>query len=120
MEWLRSYQHEFLRQAQGHFQELEQPSQFLHLLDLEGHDLVIHCPIASTASQLLAAQRICLGWNEAGGVTHDGQAVPLHAFLRMVGAPIGYQFNRVNQHKKLHPLSLPLASPTWGHVRCVS
>ena len=79
LEWLRAYQRELLRQAQDLFHHAEQLPQVLHLQDFNGPALAIHCPVACTVAQLLDGQRISLGWNESGGLSLDGQQLPLQS-----------------------------------------
>lgn len=116
LEWLRSYQNEFLCQVQQLFHVHDQVPQMLHLRDPDGHDLAIRCPMACTAAQLLAAHRICLAWNEAGGILMDGTQLPLGAFLNRLSSP----FRPEPRHDLLHPQSLRLASLIWVPSRCAS
>eukprot|EP00435_Cladocopium_sp_Y103_P053215 s2024_g17.t1 len=102
VECLRAYQSELLRQTQDLFQGRASHPQFLHLQDSDGHDLVLHCPTACTVAQLLNAQRICLGWNEAGGISLNGESLSLRALLNQMSGP--YQLtSRVGQHLRPAP-----------------
>ena len=87
LEWLRAYQHELLRQTWTLFKRSSSIPQLLHLKDIDGSELVIASPTASSVAQLLHAQRICLGWNESGGITQDGQPLALHSLLNSMSGP---------------------------------
>ena len=61
--------------------------QCLLLRDSDGSELCITSPMAITAGQLLSAQRISLGWNEAGSIGMDGQTSPLNTLFDSMGGP---------------------------------
>jgi len=48
---------------------------------------VISSPTACTVAQLLNAQRICLGWNEEGGLSIDGHRLSLRTILDSMSGP---------------------------------
>lgn len=106
LEWLRSYQFELLRQTQALFHHATIPKS-IQLRDPNGFDLLIPSPTACTVGKLLQAQRICLGWDEAGGIAQDGQMLPLNTLLTAMGGP--YQLSSstallVTLIERPHPL----------------
>ena len=88
VEWLKAYQHDLLKQAQHRFQvDPAGPLPCITLTDAEGHRLVIASATSCSVAQLLAAERINLGWNQAGGITYDGLRLPLQRLLDFETGP---------------------------------
>ena len=82
IEWLKAFQHDLLIQVQHRFHvDPEGPLPCVSLTDADGHQLVIASATSCSVAQLLSAERINLGWNQAGGITCDGLRLPLHRLL---------------------------------------
>eukprot|EP00435_Cladocopium_sp_Y103_P021134 s799_g5.t1 len=114
LELLQAYQRELLRQTRDLFQCHTTIPQMLHLRDPDGNDLVLHCPTASTVAQLLSAQRICLDWNEAGGVSLDGESLSLRAILNTMSGP--YQLtSQAGRQSRPAPMAMFAIGITHQH-----
>ena len=85
--WLVAYQNELLRQTENLFQRVDALPQMIQLVDQNGDTLVVCSPTAITAAQLLQAERINLGWNEAGGIARDGVMIPLRQLMDSYSGP---------------------------------
>ena len=94
IEWLTAYKQELLKQAADLFKATSVPPiQKLRLTDQHGIELHILSPTMQTVGQLLHAQRIILGWNEAGGISLEGETLALDHALDTFTGP--YVFDQV-------------------------
>ena len=85
--WLRAYQHELLRQTEGTFRSPQGVLPHIRIQDADREMLYVLSATSCSAGQLLAAHRICLEWNEAGGITRDGRHLPLHQLMDLTTEP---------------------------------
>eukprot|EP00438_Fugacium_kawagutii_P000487 Skav216947 [mRNA] locus=scaffold3396:193301:197611:+ [translate_table: standard] len=120
-EWLRSYQHELLRQtAQVFGTPSDAPPQILILRDAQGDELLVASPCAVTVAQLLRAQRITLEWNEAGGVSLQGQALALDQVMDQFTGPYHLTSN-IGLQERPKPLGIFILGIVHeGHLHVVS
>eukprot|EP00435_Cladocopium_sp_Y103_P017800 s1742_g4.t1 len=82
-EWIHQYCLDLMRQSQCHFDNDHVGAMHhFRLIDEAGQELIIVSPLTCTASQLLSAHRIVLGWNQSVGLSQNDHSVPL-------GLPLG-------------------------------
>lgn len=95
MQWLRAYKNELLQQSAHLFQH-DEPGILSHvtLTDAEGHRLVIASATSFTVGQLLHAERITLDWNEAGGITLEGNHLPMDTYMDSNTGPFALTADR--------------------------
>ena len=84
---LQAFQHELLRQTEDLFRNPLGALSHIEISDAEGKNFSIASATSCSVGQLLGAQRICLNWNEAGGVTRDGLHLPLPQLLDFTAGP---------------------------------
>eukprot|EP00438_Fugacium_kawagutii_P003078 Skav215305 [mRNA] locus=scaffold3276:18327:27629:- [translate_table: standard] len=85
---VKAYKQELLVQAGWLFQMREDGlTPQITITDHQGTPLHVCSAHAFTVSELLQAERINLGWNEAGGITSEGLRLPLQRLMNTVTGP---------------------------------